>query len=482
MASGAKHWSADFVQHLRTVHFALLAAATSLAVLASAPRNNSEARTALPLITQISAICAKWPKDWVEESRPKEDKKDLIPASETLTFYIAPDKLARATGDPGRYYSLYNSSEGFPYINYPPDKKHPSGRAVLQTKGLQGMDVTLVAPGHQWSAEREVTYRSTDSGGTLHIPETPSAVYTDNPPTTLAEFRDWWDNSRSLHVAYFTSWGTSGTNQVWKEDKAGSLAEPKEVDWVEHEPDQNTEQVDFSLRSAGLGWVYAGEVELPDHTRGLLSLQAFGGGDTVVKPWLVAKVVEKKCEAIWRRTQSGDCGSFDTVFPELVAVESELGRLPLQKLTDELVRRASSEPEPFQLAGIKFPIRAMTEWGIVFLLLIQVYLWVHIHEIKGKIDADAPGFDVAWIGVYTSNIARLIFLISLLVPSVAILLLDYYLPATIRIRLIFGVVGGVVSGAVAVSTFRQTPRRTKDTPAQRSADDKSERTAGAAVS
>jgi hypothetical protein len=107
---------------------------------------------------------------------------------------------------------------------------------------------------------------------------------------------------------------------------------------------------------------------------------------------------------------------------------------------------------------------------------------VHIHEIKGKIDADAPGFDVAWIGVYTSNIARLIFLISLLVPSVAILLLDYYLPATIRIRLIFGVVGGVVSGAVAVSTFRQTPRRTKDTPAQRSADDKSERTAGAAVS
>jgi hypothetical protein len=76
---------------------------------------------------------------------------------------------------------------------------------------------------------------------------------------------------------------------------------------------------------------------------------------------------------------------------------------------------------------------------------------------------DAPGLDVAWIGVYTSRISRLVFLISLLVPSFVVLLLDNYVPATLRTRVIFGAVAWVFSTAVALVTFHEIRVLAKDT-------------------
>jgi hypothetical protein len=38
------------------------------------------------------------------------------------------------------------------------------------------------------------------------------------------------------------------------------------------------------------------------------------------------------------------------------------------------------------------PIKTITQWGIVLLLIIQLYLWLHVHEMSGKVDiTDAPG-------------------------------------------------------------------------------------------
>lgn len=442
MPSGPKQWSVDFVQHLRTVHFTLLAVAVSLALLANAPRKDIEAKTALPLISQIFNVHAAWPKDWVEMFRP-DKAKDVVPANETVSFYIA--------SVPRRPHS---SGGDLPYANLSPDKQHPYGNSVLQTKGLQRLDVTLRAPRHSWSAEGKVTHEALERPYTVDVAESSSSLYADTPPATLGEFRDWWDKSRYTRVAFFTTWGRGGENYVEEDDGKGGFINQENVDWLPHTADQQTQTVDLDISPSRF---YTGQVELPNGRRGRLALQAFGGGGFQVQNWRVAEFARERCGSIKGNEPLTDCGPFDKVFPELVEVERELGGLPLERLIDEVVKRASSGPEPMELLGMKFPIAALTQWGIVLLLTIQLYLWLHVHEMRGKIDlTDAPGLDVAWIGVYTSRISRVVFFISLLVPSFVVLLLAYYVPATLRTRVIVGALTGVFSAVLAFVTFHNT--------------------------
>lgn len=270
----------------------------------------------------------------------------------------------------------------------------------------------------------------------------------------------------------FSAWGSGGDNFVLVDDGSGHFNDKKYLDWVPHAPDENTQIVALALQ-INYGLVetrfYTAQVELQGGRTGRLALQAFGGEEATVHNWQLAQFAIERCSSIKGNKPLTDCGPFDKVFPELVEVEKELGALPLEKLTDEVVKRASSAPEPVELLGMRFPIKAITQWGIVLLLTIQLYLWLHVHEMRGKIDlTDAPGLDVAWIGVYTSRISRLVFLISLLAPSFVVLLLGYYFPATLTTRVILGAVASVFSTTAALVTFREIRVLAKDTTSRAS--------------
>jgi hypothetical protein len=352
-------------------------------------------------------------------------------------------------------------SKGLPFIQLPPDKEQPYEHSALQTKGLQKMEVTLKAQGHLWTAERRVIYDGPGFHMSQQIPASPSSIYADNPPKTLQQFQEWWDMSRALRITFFGGWFRAGDNQVSAINEDGNSINSKSIAMQLLAPNKDTQQVNLILQNGRI----TGEVELPDNSRGRISLEPGGYWDEMIQsPWKVAEFAKEKCDAIIRRTRSTDCGPFDQLFPEVIEIERELGTLPLGKLTEELVRRASIQPQPIELGGIKLPIKAITQSGMLFLVVLQIYLWLHIHELRGKIDlVNAPGFDVGWIGTYTSKAARLIFLISLLVPSFAVLVLDYYLSAPLRTRVIFGVIGGVLSVVVALITFVETPIRAKGT-------------------
>ena len=46
------------------------------------------------------------------------------------------------------------------------------------------------------------------------------------------------------------------------------------------------------------------------------------------------------------------------------------------------------------------------------LLGTQLYFWLHLHELVNKIEPNAEGWNVAWIGIYSTRISFAVALIS----------------------------------------------------------------------
>src|ERR1700747_2656165 len=83
--SSSTQWLIDFVQHLRTVHFALVFFSCGLIVVGVG--YSSSASKALPVVDEISRFCKQWPDDWVEGLRPKKPAPNI---PNTLYFLIPP--------------------------------------------------------------------------------------------------------------------------------------------------------------------------------------------------------------------------------------------------------------------------------------------------------------------------------------------------------------------------------------------------------
>lgn len=64
---------------------------------------------------------------------------------------------------------------------------------------------------------------------------------------------------------------------------------------------------------------------------------------------------------------------------------------------------------------MKFPAGQATVWGIIILLSVQLYLYLYLKQLNGKLGESDPGWDVPWIGMDTSRPARVIFLTTVLV-------------------------------------------------------------------
>jgi ABC-type glycerol-3-phosphate transport system permease component len=68
---------------------------------------------------------------------------------------------------------------------------------------------------------------------------------------------------------------------------------------------------------------------------------------------------------------------------------------------------------------------------VLILLSLQLYLWLHLHELTTRIEPDAEGWNVAWIGVYRTRAALAVAVVSCLVlPVLAAITLAYRLSST----------------------------------------------------
>jgi hypothetical protein len=86
------HWSVDFVEHLRTVHFALMTLAAALLVLASSSRDTKIER-ALTQITEICDLQKRWSEAQIESVRATA-KALKMPEEAEFRLTIGPEVKA----------------------------------------------------------------------------------------------------------------------------------------------------------------------------------------------------------------------------------------------------------------------------------------------------------------------------------------------------------------------------------------------------
>jgi hypothetical protein len=65
-------------------------------------------------------------------------------------------------------------------------------------------------------------------------------------------------------------------------------------------------------------------------------------------------------------------------------------------------------------------------WAII-VIVVQLYLFAHLYEFRGRLQPEDPGGEVAWLGVYTSTLVRGLLLGTLVVLGYRglLLLADY---------------------------------------------------------
>jgi hypothetical protein len=115
-------------------------------------------------------------------------------------------------------------------------------------------------------------------------------------------------------------------------------------------------------------------------------------------------------------------GSFDTAFRQLDEFTTDYQGFDIDSIEPVLRAEEQRGGESFEVAGIKFPAERTPIWGAIVVLAIQVYLWIHLRQLSPKLKPKDPGWDVAWIGVYTSLSARVVmFLTTVLLPAVVVL-------------------------------------------------------------
>lgn len=125
-------------------------------------------------------------------------------------------------------------------------------------------------------------------------------------------------------------------------------------------------------------------------------------------------------------------GTFDTAFHDLVLSSSLLAGIPLQGIPERLAALQPKGEQEIEVIGLKISAGEVTRWGVMFLLAVQCYFWIHLHEFTRKVDPASPGRDVAWIGVYHSLAASLASVLSAcLLPVAALWQLSRRLPTVL---------------------------------------------------
>jgi hypothetical protein len=117
-------------------------------------------------------------------------------------------------------------------------------------------------------------------------------------------------------------------------------------------------------------------------------------------------------------------GSFSDCFQDLVSVGRNRTQYSLKDLASYIDGLVANQSKDFEVVGIKFPKEDLTRWGIILLCSILVYFCLHLRELSPKISARDEGLDVAWLGLYPSWYSESLVWLSLVVlPSVAVVML-----------------------------------------------------------
>ena len=445
------HWSKDFVEHLRTIHFSLIALCLGAVVISFASGRN-EIQLARQEIATIDQLLHAWDPNWIQS-----DAEALVHAEELKLEQQRFADSMNATPDASR---LHPTQGRIAKVRLEANREFASKyeaairelpRSEAATRGpvspgpsfldsaMNSKNLAFKFAGPNWLLDGPVrTYIH------LHSANPPDNQLFQSPdlrlekPTTLQQFRDCWNalgqdhkiripvelSSNVFQIGRFTDQGPFYVLRqgVWSWSSINS-SKPTVQSWsssmYEYEPT-------FATIESHLLWSPEEVTTLLPYNFAKPSYYVSDKESLVipVKTYKDLDFIPEEVISGHFRNLSLTIGSFGHSFPNLDGLAANFGDFDFNKLDVALKDLQNRTGESFEAFGIKIPAEATARWGILVILAVQLYLWLHLFELKQKLQPDDPGWEVAFIGMYSSLPSRVVYFVSsCLLPVAAIVAL-----------------------------------------------------------
>ena len=379
--------SKDFVEHLRTVHFTLVTVCLALIVILQFPSPVS-IREAIHQLNTIVDATHVWKDTWVDEGVPKE---------------------------------LNNKDGFFSCVNPVTSDFATAASGTRQSFHFQNVNWTL-----RTSNPMPINSQYMTNAKYMTIRHT-----TIDAPKRLDEFKNIWNNSYSILCPVRIS--DEGVNLFF-------TAAPKNEIVVPIKREAVSSAVPLSpamLMDNGAGRKFDGlhkgqsaESEGLFYSAGFLpianpniSMVAMAKSPTILDiPVLDSKVfpfdyrgvlIKELPQYNWLHAD------FKDAFYELDQATTGFQDLDFDHIKQILQQNQKNSKEAFQAFGVTFPIETTAKWGTLIIIVIQFYFLLHLMEYGKNRTLAKP--DVAWIGIYASPGARILFCATALVLPLAVI-------------------------------------------------------------
>lgn len=389
----------SFIEHIRTIHFALVVASAALwiALLASfEPRTTRKALEDCGRIQNLSSQL-EWESWWTAYATDQWTLRESSPFSNSVR-YASFDLPAYR-----RYWKIQ-----FPSTVW-------SVQGVRQGAGNE--------PSISWDGTR---------------------ISIEPPPRTLNAFRQFWDRGREPHVVVKPRRPDSITvfAEPFDDDQkpfSADLPLLREANVVSTASDPSVVENDFrnatelqpvttyslklmnSAADASRRVDYALEVpggmptDFPLRTRNM-RIVAHAVMDEFPSRTPVAWLCERY-QPGWTPQQ------FDKAFAELLSVApTEARDLPLVELADRIRASIRLTKGDVDIAGLRLPSETLTWFAPLIIISLQLYLLLHVRVLFELSSRAVPIPLVAWVALFANAAAHGVFIVSAAALPAAVLI------------------------------------------------------------
>jgi hypothetical protein len=387
--------SKDFVEHLRTVHFTLVTVCLALIVILQFPSPVS-IREAIHQLNTIVDATHVWKDTWIDEGVPRE-----LSNVGGVSSCVNPVTSDFATVASGMQVSLH-----FQNVNW-----------TLRTSNPMPINSQYMTDA------KYTTVRHT----------------TIDAPKRLDEFKNIWNNSYSILCPIHIS--DEGVNVLFsaketivpiKRESVSSAVRPSPAMLMDNGAARKFSGLHKgqSVESEGL-FYSAGFLPIANPNTSVIGMSNnpmmldIPVLDSKVFPFDYRGVLIKEVPQYnWLHSE------FKEAFYELDQATTGFQDLDFDHIKQILQQNEKNSKEAFQAFGVTFPIETTARWGTLIIIVIQFYFLLHLVEYGKKESLDKP--DVAWIGIYASPGARLLFCATALILPLAVIIFvcikDSFLP------------------------------------------------------
>lgn len=376
-----EHWSKDYVEHLRTVHFALVTVCLGLILILSSKRYGTKA--AAEQMTEVLQINALWPNDQLTTNAPRVPEHEVA-----STGSLNPNPTSfRAMAADHRIF-LFQIQQPNLFVC----------RAGIASKD---QDSYKKVTGKTWPTNMRGFAAQWDSLATH-----PLIVDSVIKITASGEMIDFYSlNLKSVPMSLVKP-TSKKTTQDLGPVFLSMEGKPCQREFVNSPIDLvgSWRDLYFTFQVISVNRLTISQADLIESAS--------------IEPARANEIFGKD---IFKRTEPNLelTASFRDAYPDLSQATADRPLMDFGTLAPQIYAEATTGNESFEAFGIKFPSELVTRWGFVLLIGVQLYLFMYLRRLSDNLDPEDPGWDSPWFAMDTSWLARSLLFVSLVVlPSV----------------------------------------------------------------